>query len=102
MANRQKRQSKFLSQRRYCLWVMVGILLITSVFFTIDTATGGAEVSKLQKTETTLAQENRVLTDTLVQSSSLKAIDSKAKELGFSQPDKVVYISQKEAVAEAR
>lgn len=102
MTNRQKGVRKFGHLKAYGLWVFVAILLVSSVILTIDTATSGAEIAKLEKTQAVLSQENISLTDSLVKSSSLNLVDGRAKELEFSQPDKVVYISQKEAVAEAR
>ncbi len=76
--------------------------MVASVILTIDTATSGAEIAKLEKTQASLIQENSSITDSLVKSSSLNLADGKAKELGFTQPERIVYISQKEAVAEAR
>lgn len=73
-----------------------------SVFLTIDTATSGAEVLKLEKEEAEYLQKNRNLTDLLVKSSSLNSADKEALALGFEKPELVIYISQKEAVAEAR
>lgn len=80
----------------------MGILLVSSVILTIDTATSGAEIAMLEKTQSNLIQENSTLTDSLVKFSSLNSADEKAKELGFSQPGNIVYLSQKEAVAQAQ
>lgn len=102
MVNRQKNYSRSTNLKVYGLGVLLSVLLILSVFFAIDAATSGAEVAKLQNTQAVLTQANSMLTDSLVQASSLESIDGKASQLGFSQPDKVIYISQEEAVAEAR
>lgn len=102
MANRKRKVARFGNLKGYSLWILVGILLVASVILTIDTATSGAEIAKLEKTQASLIQENSSITDSLVKSSSLNSADGKAKELGFTQPERIVYISQKEAVAEAR
>ena len=102
MANRGKTIKKFTNLRAYGLWVIVGVLLISSVILTIDTATSGAEIAKLEKTQAALLLENSTLTDSLVKSSSLNTVDGKAKELGFAQPNNIIYLSPKEAVAQAQ
>lgn len=102
MANTRKRIKRFTNLKAYGLWIVVGILLVSSVILTIDTATSGAEIAMLEKTQSNLIQENSTLTDSLVKFSSLNSADEKAKELGFSQPGNIVYLSQKEAVAQAQ
>ncbi len=102
MANTRKRIKRFTNLKAYGLWVVVGILLVSSVILTIDTATSGAEIAKLEKIQAALLLENSTLTDLLVKSSSLNTVDGKAKELGFTQPDKIIYLSPKEAVAQAQ
>ena len=81
------------------LWIIFGIFLVSSVFFTIETATKGAQLAKLEKEEKMLTEENRQLSSQLIQLSSLTNLEAKAKDLGFSKPAKIIYISEPSGVA---
>jgi hypothetical protein len=81
------------------LWISLFICTVVTVFFAVEQAARGSEIALLEREETVLINQNRELTERLVQISSLNGVEKKAEELGFVKPVKVVYISEKEAVA---
>ena len=80
-------------------WVVVGIFLVTTVAFTIETATSGAVLAKEESREATLLQENSDLKDAVVRASSLNGVEKKSLEMGFVKPSKILYINGSEEVA---
>ncbi len=81
------------SFKNYILIVVFGILVVSSVLITIDTAATGAEVANLQKTESKLTDQKRVLEESLVKGVSMAELQQKSIELGFVQPANLVYVS---------
>jgi hypothetical protein len=81
------------------LWMTLFICTVITVFFAVEQATKGSEIAILEKEETTLSNQNKELTERLVQLSSLNGIEKKAEGIGFVKPSKLMYISEKEAVA---
>lgn len=76
-----------------------GILAISSIFMTIETATGSAEVAVLQKEEATLSDTKRGLEDNLVKFLSMNQLQTKSAEMGFVKPLALVYVAPTEVVA---
>jgi hypothetical protein len=76
-----------------------GILAVSSIFMTIETATSGVEVSNLQKEEAQLLGRKRSLEDTLVQSLSISELEEKSGEMGYTKPVTLVYPAPLQPVA---
>lgn len=85
--------------RNYILFGTFGILAITSIFMTIETATSGVEISKLEKNEAILAQQKSDMEELLVKTLSLGELQAKSGTLGFSKPVDLVYVTPTESVA---
>ncbi len=81
------------------LWISLFIFSVITVFFAVEQATRGSEIALLEKEEIALNNQNKELTERLIQVSSLNGAEKKAAELGFVKPVNLVYISEKEAVA---
>ncbi len=81
------------SAKNYVLITVCGILVATSVFLTIETATSGAEVANLDKTTAELTNQKRVLEESLVKGISMSQLQEKSVELGFVKPENLVYVS---------
>lgn len=99
---KNKKNIKFnISQKGRTLpfWIVVGMFLITTVFFTIETATSGAELARLEHSEQVLLEENRTLSSQLLQRSSLSNLSESAESLGYKKPTKVIYILEPAGVA---
>jgi len=79
--------------------LVIGLFLILVTFFTIETATAGAELSSLLRKEKELRDENRRLSGDLMQTSSLSSLELKAESLGFTKPTKILYIQEPAPVA---
>lgn len=82
--------------------VLVPVLVflgIASVFLTIETATSGAYLAQLEQEEAGLIKEKRMLNGQIVKASSLLSTGKKAQYLGFKKPSRIIYITEKEAVA---
>lgn len=85
---------------KYILFIVAGVLAVSSIFMTVETTTSGLEVSELRQKQTELSQEKRSLENTLVRSLSLTDLQEKSGELGFTKPQTLVFVSdEKEAVA---
>jgi hypothetical protein len=91
---------KNLSFKKYILVGVCGILAISSVFMTIETATSSAEVASLQKEEATLADQKMGLEDNLVKSLSMGELQTQSTEMGFVKPATLVYVAPAQAVAQ--
>ncbi|KKR90033.1 MAG: hypothetical protein UU51_C0013G0006 [Microgenomates group bacterium GW2011_GWC1_41_20] len=84
------------SLTKYVLFTVAGILAISSIFMTVETATSSVEVSTLRQKEAELSMEKRNLENTLVRSLSMSDLEGKGNELGFTKPQAVVYVSGSE------
>lgn len=85
---------------KYILFIVAGILAVSSIFMTVETTTSSLEVSELRQKQTELSFEKRNLENTLVRSLSLNDLQEKGGEMGFTKPQTLVFVSgEKEAVA---
>lgn len=91
--------NKNINFKKYILIGVCGILAISSILMTIETATSSAEVDSLQKEETKLVDQKMSLEDNLVKSLSLNQLQSKSETLGFVKPVTLVYVVPTETVA---
>ena len=87
------------TKRGIFCWLTLAVFVISVVVFTIETATSGARLAKLEKEERQLSAENAELSARLVEYSSLTVLEGKSGELGFSTPQKIIYIGREESVA---
>lgn len=87
--------------RKPLIWFTLAIFVILQVFFTIQTATSGAQLASLETEEEKLLKENRLLAGKLVGSTSLVDIQKNTEELEFVKPTDVLYINAGEFVARA-
>jgi hypothetical protein len=85
---------------KYVLFAVGGVLAISSILMTVETATSGVEVASLREKQSELSMEKRNLENTLVRSLSMSDLEQKGTELGYVKPMNTVYVSgSKEAVA---
>lgn len=77
----------------------LGVLAVSSIILTIETATSGMEMAKLEKTEKELLREQKDLEESLVKSMSLGELQEKSTELGFTKASELVYITPGDSVA---
>lgn len=75
-------------------WLTLAMFVISVIVFTIETATSGARLAKLEKLQKDLVSENAELSNRLVEASSLLSVESKSSQLGFSTPQKIIYIGR--------
>lgn len=73
--------------------------VLSTVFVTIEVATSGAKLAKLEKEKISLARENEEIKEKLINGSSLTKLGDKAKEMGFDKPLGIIYVTEKEALA---
>lgn len=94
----KKSESKNLT--KYVLFAVLGVLVVSSVFMTVETATSSVKVSDLREIGNELSLEKRNLESTLAKSLSMSDLEKKGSELGYVKPAGMVYISGNvEAVA---
>jgi len=91
--------TKKLNIKKFSLIGIAGILAISSIFMTVETATSGMEVSDLRNKEMVLASEKRTLEDTLAKSLSVNSLEEKSTEMGYGKPLEMVYVSEPKSVA---
>lgn len=84
----------------YILGCVCGVLAIVSIFLTIEVATSGVEIAKLESTESVLNEEHRSLEESLVKNLSNSELQAKSEDLGFVKPTNLVYVSETPPVAQ--
>lgn len=94
-----KKQVRF--KKKHLLWIYFAAFISIQVFFTIHTATAGAELANLEEKAGELSEEKRILEDTLVSKSSLKSLEEKAQKLRLSKNENVVYFQPEQTFAKA-
>ena len=82
------------------VWVVVGIFIIGTVYFTIQVATSGSKLAQLERERMQLTKETQSLSSDLMQQTSLTQIGQRAEEMGFIKPDKIVYLQNQDSVAD--
>lgn len=87
------------NRKNVILVLMFGVLAITSVIMTVETATSSMEVSKLRDDESKLADQKRYLEQKVVKTLSIGQLQEKSGELGFVKPTDLFYVSGTESVA---
>lgn len=85
--------------KKYVLFFILFAFLVFGVFLTIQTATSGAEIAKLESEEERLKEQNQTYKEDILDKSSLKITGEKAGELGFIKPLQIVYLTEEETVA---
>ena len=83
----------------YVLSCICGVLVILSIFMTIDSATSGNEVANLQKKQTALLVKQQELQESLVEGLSLSSLEERSVEMGFVEVGNLVYVSTSVPVA---
>ena len=75
------------------------VLVIANVFFTVSVSASGAELTIIEKNQSTLLSKNQEFMDEITKESSLSVIEEKAESLGFVKPENIVYAQAIEPVA---
>jgi hypothetical protein len=97
--NKDKKEFGLKNVRVYLLSGVCGILAVTSIFMTIESAASGSEMANLQNKETSLMEEQQQLQQNLVQNLSVNSLQEKSTELGFTKVTNLVYVSEGVTVA---
>ncbi len=87
------------SPRGVILVITLAVMVVSSVFVTIETATSGVEFAALQKEEVQLLDQKGYLQDSLVKSLSVSQLQEESVAMGYVKPTALVYTSAGEAVA---
>lgn len=93
-----KKEKQF-GARHIALFVVGGVLAVSSVFMTVVVATSSVEVASLREKEKILLAEKRNMENTLADSYSVSDLETKGGAMGYSKPSNLVYISGSEEVA---
>lgn len=81
-----------LKNKNYILLGICGFLAIVSILITVQVATSGVEMKKLQTAEENLITERKSLEEEFVKNSSITNLQDKSTEYGFMTPDNLVYV----------
>lgn len=94
--SKQKKKLSFLKPTfmAVCLMMFVG-----TIFFAVDTATAGAEITKLESDLGALETKNKELAAEIIRHSSVSSMDAGAEALGFAKPEKTVYLTIEDAAS---
>lgn len=86
---------------KYILLTVVGVLAVSSIAMTVETASSGVEMAAIREEEGRLVSEKRNLENSLVRSLSMTDLEVKSTELGYAKPADTFYVSgPKENVAQ--
>jgi hypothetical protein len=91
----------FKTLRNYILIGICAVLAISSILITIETATVGLEMAKIEKTQNLLSNQKRDLQETLVRTLSITELQQKGIELGFLKAMDLVYVANAENLSAA-
>ena len=86
-------------RKNYILLTVCGVLAVSSIFMTIESATSGLAVAKFEEKEIELLDEKRNLEEVLVKTLSVTELQEKSGEMGFAKPADLVYVAQTPPVA---
>lgn len=75
------------------------VMFVGTIFFAVDTATAGAEISKLERDLGVLETKNKELAAEIIRHSSVSSMDAGAEALGFAMPEKTVYLTIEDAAS---
>lgn len=84
---------------RKLIYIVATLALAGIVYLTIEMATSGASLARLEKEETRLLSQRQALNEELIKFSSLSSLEEVSSSLGFAKAQKTLYITQEEAVA---
>lgn len=87
------------SKNKFIILILAVPLVAASIFLTVEMASSGAELSFLESDEAALKSENQRLEAELISASSLSQFENIYESLGFIKPEKIIYITEEEAVA---
>ena len=96
---KDQKNKKRIKLGRNLPWLILSFLVIANVYLCINYATSGAVISHLERQETSIDDEKSYLSEQLLITASLKQIESKAEEMGFSKPANILYLNSEESVA---
>ena len=97
MANKNKRNRG--KGATTIIAVCLFLFLATTVFFAIEAAASGAELSDLENKEYILSRKNSELKEQILMRSSLTKVEDRAEELGFGKPSQVFYVPTQKTFA---
>lgn len=75
------------------------VLFIGNVLVAIGTSTKGATLSSLEKEMNKVGEENRILTEKLITSTSLSQVMENVEAMNLVVPSEIVYLTADEPVA---
>jgi hypothetical protein len=85
-------------KKRGMFVILAVLFVVLQIFITLQSSAIGAQLSKLEKDELQMIQNNRLLSEEMVLSSSLAATKEFAKENGYVNAD-IKFIKPDEIVA---
>lgn len=83
----------------YPLGAVLAILVIGTVFLTVEATASGASLVNLERQQQQLIQENVDLKNQIVGVTSLSQIKENAQDLGFLKATNIIYITEEETFA---
>lgn len=96
---RKEVKNKFNFGKAGIVYILAVPLVAAAIFMTVEMASSGAELSKLEREEAALKAENQRFGAELVSASSLSQFENTYESLGFIKPEKTIYITEEDAVA---
>lgn len=86
---------------KYILLTVAGVLAVSSIAMTVETASSGVEVAAIREEEARLVSEKRSLENSLVKSLSVRELETKSTQLGYAKPADTIFVShEKDNVAQ--
>lgn len=83
----------------YLLGTVLAILVIGTVFLTVEATASGASLVNIERQQQKLIQENVDLKNQIVGITSLSQIKENAENLGFHKATNIIYVTEEETFA---
>lgn len=89
------------SKRKLFLGVIFVVFVIaTTVFSAIGASLWGVELHSIEQEIAKIEEENRQLSSEIISKTSLSSLYNKSEELGYSNPEVVIYVTKDTSVAQ--
>lgn len=88
--------------KKYVFGLLFLVFICVNVFIAVHSVTSGNELTGLEEEAISISEENRKLSERLIEHSSLNDKAEEAEKRGFTKPENIVYIDGDVTVASLR
>jgi len=82
------------SKKFILIFLIVSVFLFTKIIFGVSISESGKKLSDIELEEERLKSESSILKEKISEMSSLNFLSRLAKDMGFTDPEKIIYITE--------